>query len=456
MTILRRNLLFRLWVLISIVWLLASALVIAQDWSGERFSMPAYSLYFSRPSSWEVQHPECRERYGVWQDGTRMDASEFLNEFGDPIISTRRSGTPEQIARDNYANIVRDKIASCEEAQWLPIAKEDAIKNDRIRLIVFASLPLVLFWISVGLTNNRAKGNVRIIAAKSIATIAAVIVAVETSVIIKHISDNFIDIVLGNIFENTPASAFWYRPNFLNGPRLDVICAMLIPISIALWRRRPSAASKRIVACCLGITAGFVPVVVQIISWPFIRHSPDGVWAVAAVAVFTAASLSFDVTRRVLKTDPHDTLAGRTVPPHIRRGLIRLYVIVFVPWVAWFGHTVYKANHSMTYDFSQLKEFGQYEGQLYDFYQMNDVDKKRNEFVRKQATSGLELLGGNWDARTHDEISERINASIDRSRDRLTTAIYALLAGAILPFLYPFFLWVVAGFRKSTPDTSDV
>ena len=381
-----------------------------------------------------------------------MDASEFLNEFGDPIISTHRSGTPEQIARDNYANIVRDKIASCEEAQWLPIAKEDAIKNDRIRLIASALLPLILFGTAVGLSMGRAVGKLRLVAAKVIATIATFISAVEASVIINHIGDRFKDIVLGNILGNIPASAILYRPSFLNGLRLDVICALLVPIGAVLWLRQPSLASKRMIACWLGIAAGFVPVAVQIISWPFIRHSPDAVWTTAAVAVFATASLSFYVSRGTLKPDTPATLASPIVPHNIRRGLIRLYVIVLIPWVAWFGYAAYKSNHLITYYYSKSKTLSQYTGLLYDFSQMNGDDKKRNEFARIQAIRELKVARATWEAHTNDELFERINADAHQNIDRLTTAIYALLIGAILPPLYPIFVWLLAGFRKSARD----
>jgi hypothetical protein len=34
------------------------------------------------------------------------------------------------------------------------------------------------------------------------------------------------------------------------------------------------------------------------------------------------------------------------LPPHMRTGLVRLYVAVTVPWVAWFGYQVYEAYYS--------------------------------------------------------------------------------------------------------------
>jgi hypothetical protein len=35
-----------------------------------------------------------------------------------------------------------------------------------------------------------------------------------------------------------------------------------------------------------------------------------------------------------------------TVPPHIRRGLLRSYVAIAVPWVAWFGYLACEAHSS--------------------------------------------------------------------------------------------------------------
>src|SRR5262249_8901978 len=147
-------------------------------------------------------------------------------------------------------------------------------------------------------------------------------------------------------------------------PRLDVIFALLIPINIAIWWRRTTEFSKAIVACSLGIALGFVPVAAQIASWPFIVSSPDGVLAVAAVALFATASISATVTLRHLKAASHaPALEAATLPHHIRRGLVRLYVALLIPWVAWCGYVAFQSRHVMKYDFSRMAQLYEYESQ---------------------------------------------------------------------------------------------
>ena len=38
----------------------------------------------------------------------------------------------------------------------------------------------------------------------------------------------------------------------------------------------------------------------------------------------------------------HGNLFG--VPPHVRKGLLRLYVAIAVPWVAWVGYKIHDAR----------------------------------------------------------------------------------------------------------------
>lgn len=165
------------------------------------------------------------------------------------------------------------------------------------------------------------------------------------------------DLVIGDLWGGR-ASQVLFHPRFLKESRLDAICALLIPISIVLWWPRPSSASKRIVACCLGIATASVPVAVQTIVWPFIYHSPDGVFAVAVVAVLATALLSIVITRRLLNADSPDALAGPIVPHHIRRGLLRLYIVLFVSWVSWFGNVSYTAHHLIDSDLSFARDAG--------------------------------------------------------------------------------------------------
>ncbi len=378
-----------------------------------------------------------------------MDPSEF-SEYRDAIktiIAEQRTLTPQEEARNNWARDVRAKIAFCEEAQWMPIVKANAIRQERIRIMAFALFPPILFLIGLGLI-YRTTGNISSVVAKLIATMGALGFAVVIAGFIRDIGDRFNDIATGRELLIQ-----------VNDASLGVFCALLIPISIVLWRRHPSPASKRMVACCLGIAAGFVPVVVQILTWPLIHNSRDGVRAAAAVALFATAVLSAGVTRRLLTTDLDDPLAPPIVPRHIRRGLIRLYVIVLIPWIAWFGYTAYRANASINYDYSQLREFGRLSAVF---------NESKDPASIRDARLGLELLSatwtteGDWNEKTlHEmdevinEIGKQIDEAVDYNSARFTTAIYALLAGVAPPLLYPIFLWLLVGFRKSPLVTSE-
>ena len=57
-----------------------------------------------------------------------MEAEVLDDKYGDIIRELYGPArSPEQVARDNWARDVRRKIASCEEAQWMPIAKVNAM-----------------------------------------------------------------------------------------------------------------------------------------------------------------------------------------------------------------------------------------------------------------------------------------------------------------------------------------
>ena len=127
MTVLRQNL-FRLWLLISILWLVASAWIITREWSGDSVSSREY-LLFNEPVSWGEQHPECRNRFGFWPDGTRMKASE-IDDAVYYILAKQRTLTPEEVARSKWARDVGAKIAACEEAQWMPIVNPAPLQTD--------------------------------------------------------------------------------------------------------------------------------------------------------------------------------------------------------------------------------------------------------------------------------------------------------------------------------------
>jgi hypothetical protein len=279
---------------------------------------------------------------------------------------------------------------------------------------------------------DRTERNIAVVAAKLVATIAATVAAVTIAVFVGHISNAVNNMVIGNdsIFGVHPSSIL-FRPRLLNEPRVDVIFALLIPISMALWWRQ---SSKRIVACCLGISTGFVPVVAQVISWPFIYHSPGDVSAVAAVAMFATAAISIGVTRRFLQAGSHDASANPTVPHHIRRGLLTLYVILVVPWTIWFGYVAYNAHATINFDLSQSENVSS----LLD--QLNDPTELAN---RETAASELARFRSVWKARTNDEINERIWEALQLNGGRLTIAIYAALAGIVPIILYPIGVMIV-------------
>jgi hypothetical protein len=283
-----------------------------------------------------------------------------------------------------------------------------------------------------------AKSRLLLVTIKLIVTVGALVIAVVIASLVQHLRNEFYDII--GVFSE-PAS------NYLDtsiSSRLDVLCAVLIPISTVLWWRGPSVLSKRVVACCLGIAAAFVPVLVQVTSWPFIVSS-GGPRAVAAVAVFAAATLAVSVTAHFMK---EDAPAPRPIMPrHIRRGLLRLYIIVFVPWGAWFGYEAYWAKHSLGYDQSQASKFWDLKHLLDD----PTTPPARLEFARRR----FGLMADVYDAKTIDELGDRIDAAVGHQRDRFTTAIYALLASVAPALLYPFIIWVLAGFVRPASNLTD-
>jgi hypothetical protein len=61
-----------LWVLAGSIWLLITGWNFAHYWSGEPFVSNRSYLSQNEPRSWGDQHPECRDRFGFWPDGSRM------------------------------------------------------------------------------------------------------------------------------------------------------------------------------------------------------------------------------------------------------------------------------------------------------------------------------------------------------------------------------------------------
>jgi hypothetical protein len=129
-----------LWILASIFWLVLSVWIISQNWSDDQ-NWSRERVVFARPLGWGYEHPECRDRLGFWPDGSRM-SERVLSEFRNPRIKT-----PDEVGREDWARDIREKIASCEEAQWLSIEKANAIREDHIRLVAFALLPPITIFL---------------------------------------------------------------------------------------------------------------------------------------------------------------------------------------------------------------------------------------------------------------------------------------------------------------------
>jgi hypothetical protein len=360
----------------------------------------------------------------------------FVADLDDFLVRERRNQTPEETTRSKWAHDVREKILSCEVAQWLPIVKASAVRRERISLVAVALLPPLLLLTGAGLT-RRATKTISAVAAKLLATAGALGIAVVIAVFVDDIGGRFYDFVLRSDIE-FHFSGFW------KGLRPDVFCALLIPFGIVLWGQWSAPLSKRIEACCAGIAAGFVPIMVQVITWPFIFYrSSDSAWAVAVMAVVAAVVLSVSVTKHLLTTD----LGARPfVPPHIRTGLIRLYLVLTIPWLIWNGYAAYKAYNSLTFDYSIREDFVRLSATLDESLRDPKTPATRIAEVRRE----LGVMASTWDANTIDEIEKRIEESIDHNTRSFTFAIYAILGAVTAPLLYPIFLWILAGFRKSS------
>jgi hypothetical protein len=153
---------FQVWKWISVLWLVVAGGIAVLNWPGEDY---AKHIYFGEvaPDYWRDQHPECRDRYAFWSDGQRMDPSEFrtdgylVNPDGgrrvDPnTLLHRDTKTPEQQARDNWADDIRAKVWTCEKPLWLASAQAAAIRDAQSGYIALAILPpLILLAIGAAL-----------------------------------------------------------------------------------------------------------------------------------------------------------------------------------------------------------------------------------------------------------------------------------------------------------------
>jgi hypothetical protein len=232
------------------------------------------------------------------------------------------------------------------------------------------------------------------------------------------------------------------RPLLDYDPRLDVVCAVFIPAIIVLWSRKVAApvtpagfilGLRRLRAWLIGASVSFIPIAVQIITWPFAFDSWEGKRAIAAVALFATIVLSIYVTRRELRIDFR---AGQIMSPHVRRGLLRLYLVVSIPWIAWWGYDAYSTRRARLYNFTEAVRVSDYE------------DRLQRSPTEAFALRELSMMRTVWKVNSNDELRTRISEELDQEDDRLTKSIYALLGAAFPVLLMPFVLWIAAGFTK--------
>jgi hypothetical protein len=151
----RRPSLFQFWILISALWLIVAGVFIVENWSDKDWKEDPFVQ--EAPDSWREQHPECRDRYGIWPNGEQMDDSEFevltgiwMRELSISLLKDRGVvKTPKETDRDKWASDVRSKISACERPQWLQDEKAAAQESKRNGLVAFALLPPLLL-LSIG------------------------------------------------------------------------------------------------------------------------------------------------------------------------------------------------------------------------------------------------------------------------------------------------------------------
>jgi len=141
---------------IGILWSGSAGWIAFQTWDIE----PPSDM-FERPSDWEIAHPECRNRFGIWPNGKPMEpwvleATEFSKRLRTPSPGDGRRGrSPNEVAMDNWLRDVWHKINACEEAQWKPVALADAVRRQHSSLLATVVrgpiLALLLYWMGRGL-----------------------------------------------------------------------------------------------------------------------------------------------------------------------------------------------------------------------------------------------------------------------------------------------------------------
>lgn len=217
---------------------------------------------------------------------------------------------------------------------------------------------------------------------------------------------------------------------------------MLIPISFAVWWRQPTDGLRRIKACSCGIAAGLGATVLEILVSPIVKYEER--YAIAMVTLLAAVVLSTEVTRHLMRAD---TSGSPIVPRHVRKGLTRVYAVIAIPWEIWFGYSAYKEYARYNAMTSRLDALFKLEERL--------RDPTISQGQRENISERLAQMASDWDAKDQNETADHMLDYRDHDiGNRFTIAIYALLAALIPPLLYPIFIWVLAGFRRSQPAST--
>jgi len=122
-------------------------------------------------------------------------------------------------------------------------------------------------------------------------------------------------------------------------------------------------------------------------------------------------------------------------PKNIRRGLLRIYVLLAVPWLCGFGYLAYSSYHASL--------------------RWQDLAKTWQQKMEQAQSDPTAMAVENAMRRAVGETSETmLNGAIEEQDKSQRTLHFALAALPMiplgLPILYIAFLWVVAGFRRSS------
>jgi hypothetical protein len=129
------------------------------------------------------------------------------------------------------------------------------------------------------------------------------------------------------------------------------------------------------------------------------------------------------------------------VPSHIRRGFLRLYLALAIPWLAYFGYTVIDAGR----EYDRLQNKIQFDrDELAKPHVARVPHEPRNIFDVIPSTIDLEMVPV-----LKDQILELEDLKLEQgARGRFALkAIPIVPLGA--PILFLVVAWVVSGFRRS-------